>query len=321
MRFIAASFIIVLAALFSSCTNQKKTIVLDQQQDSLVVDSSTFKIDTVQIERIESIFLSKTEDIGWKFNDLWADSTIYPHGDTTKTGFRFQVSLTYPILAPASKNLDAIQKAFVQIISKSDTISIQKAFNNQVEEYIDLARSHENELNEMSWINYDQSYSISAEYISKSILVAQVFNSAYRGGAHNVFSINFYNITTNSGNIIDEEQLFKSGYKPKLAKLIQDEITRRNSCTNTDEHINLLGDLSDVNSNDNFYFENTGITYIYNVYEITGFAYGVIEIHLRYDKIVPLVKDKYLPLIASIQKEKIYRLNSISSEDGILQHE
>lgn len=313
-------FIIFIGVLSFSCKNKKTIDLKNDTSDQLVnTDSIRNDIDTVQINRIEPIAILEAKDIGWEFDKFSIDTTICPK-DTVGGRFSFQIAVVYPIHTTSSVNLEPIQKTFTKIVAQTDTIdNIQEAFKEVIDRYVNLKNSNEDDLDGETLLNNYYSLAVSARYISQDIITVSMYASSYEGGAHNIFVDYYYNIATSNGDVIDEQLLFVPNYEDSLAELIQKEIKRRNNLANESDHINLLGSLTDVKPNKNFYFENTGITYLYNVYEIAGFVYGPIEIHIPYDKIIPLVKEQYRPFIQSIQKEKIYELNFISSEDGVLQ--
>ncbi len=92
----------------------------------------------------------------------------------------------------------------------------------------------------------------------------------------------------NSGNKVTLEDIFIAGYKPILNKIAEEEF-RKLKELGEHEDLDEAGFWFDDNRfsiNDNFAISDEGLTFYYNNYEITAYAYGPTEL------IIPLSKNK-----------------------------
>lgn len=61
---------------------------------------------------------------------------------------------------------------------------------------------------------------------------------------------------------------------------------------NPDQKEMLLVDKIPVNNN--FYFDSQNITFVYNQYEITAYAAGVVEISIPFSELKPYLKPEFI---------------------------
>ncbi len=286
------SIFISLCAILFSCRNESK---------SSYIPKSTIR---------DTLPLLSDAKAAWKFDSLLVDKKVHINDDPKKKGMSISVYLSYPISSPSEVNLGAVQKTIAQLFdTRHKPATIKAAFDNVVKDYTDDAHNYgkdwEDENNEfIDFSNYEQHTSTSVDYVSPHIVTISTAQSSYLGGAHGSYHIKYYNIATQDGNLITEEQLFKTGYKPKLAQFIQAEVERRNESPNEDDHISLLVETNEIVPNANFYFDKNEIIYVFNQYEIAPYVQGVIEIGIPIKKIKLWVNDKYLPML-DITSEKI----------------
>lgn len=286
-----ASILVFLCVILFSCKNESKSS-----------DISTTAIgDTLPI-------VADGEGT-WRFDSLSVDKQIHINDDPKKKAMSISVYLSYPVSAPNGVKLDAVQKTIAQLFdSEHKPATIKNAFDNIVTTYIDDAHNYgkewEDENNEfIDFSNYEQHTGTSIEYVSPYMITISTAQSSYLGGAHGSYYIKYYNISTQDGNLVTEEDLFKKGYKPQLAQLIQNEVERRNQSANEDQQISLLVEINEIAPNANFYFDKNYIVYVFNQYEIAPYVQGVIEIRIPIKKVKPLINDKYLLMFDAVPEK------------------
>ncbi|NDV94672.1 DUF3298 domain-containing protein [Dysgonomonas sp. 521] len=254
--------------------------------------------------------MGNTPDNAWKFDSLTVSKRVYVDNDETKDGMLIDLNFVYPVSVSGNLNLKEIQNIFACIIvGKPDfrgtpheaMNKVQADYTADAEELAGIHATEDSDFPHFSNYEYNRSSKISME--TESLVTASIYDYTYTGGAHGLYGVSYYNIDKKTGTLIKEEQLFVPGYKDKLAVLIQNEISRRNNLHDDEEEIGLLVDLQDVGPNDNFYFGNEGIVYVYNIYEITPYAQGIVEITIPYDQVTPLVNKPYLSVIRNLRQE------------------
>ena len=107
----------------------------------------------------------------------------------------------------------------------------------------------------------------------------------YTGGAHGIDSETGYTFRLSDGKRIQEADLFKSGYKPELGKILTEMLPKSVS---KDVYDMLF--IKAIEPNGNFYVEPEGITYIYGRYEIGPYASGLVRVTIPWDRLKGILK-------------------------------
>ena len=128
----------------------------------------------------------------------------------------------------------------------------------------------------------------------KGILSYCVERYVYTGGAHGSNFRQFVNYNLQTGEQIDEEQLFAENYQEPLTQLLLQYMVEQN------DEIELIQDLQeagynvdDIHPNDNFYLAEEGITYVFNPYDIAPYALGETEILIPWSALQNILKPEY----------------------------
>ena len=128
----------------------------------------------------------------------------------------------------------------------------------------------------------------------KGILSYCVERYVYTGGAHGSNFRQFVNYNLQTGEQIDEEQLFAENYQEPLTQLLLQYMVEQN------DEIALIQDLQeagynvdDIHPNDNFYLAEEGITYVFNPYDIAPYALGETEILIPWCALQNILKPEF----------------------------
>jgi len=116
---------------------------------------------------------------------------------------------------------------------------------------------------------------------------------AYLSGAHPNHYTQFFVLDLNSGNKITLEDIFIKGYKPILNKIAEEEFRKLKELGEHEDFDNagFWFDDNRFSLNDNFALGDDGVTFYYNSYEITAYAYGPTELIIPLSKIGELMKE------------------------------
>lgn len=247
----------------------------------------------------------------WVFDTLRVEKRAHIDNDTTKEGMLVNVEFIYPTSAQAGVDLEKTQRVFAQFFAKEDEFEDApsktfegmplEAFNYVLDKYQSIAEEYAEEQEEIdSYVSFNE-YQLSKineiECIAKHVVSFSTESFIYSGGSHGGFWINYCNVDLRNGSLITEKQLFKLGYKSRLAAILQQKIIDRNNSADEDKHIALHVEISDVEPNQNFCFTKEGIMYGYNPYEIAPYVQGSVELIIPYKEIRHLIKRKYIEII------------------------
>ena len=139
-------------------------------------------------------------------------------------------------------------------------------------------------------------------YQRNNLVVFSQFHNSYTGGAHGMYSTRYLNIDTDKQVIIKLSDLLSEKEQATLKETLWNHYV--------EEWKQLSGDNSepfttkaDLTFSDEFYFSESGITFVYPPYALGPFVMGEIELTLYWDDI-----RAFLP------KEYQYRTDNIDSE-------
>ncbi len=260
--------------------------------------------DIIQPQLVTNDSLPPSE---WSFDSLSVEKKLHIDNDTSKFGVSIDVFMRFPISVPANASLEKIQKTFAMVFDgkESRALTPKESFDEVLKKTTADAQDYLKDFDSEypSYADYDINMGNSIDYISQDIIVTSVGYYTYTGGAHGNYNIQHYNIDIHNGDIVTEKLLFKDNYKEKLASLIQSKVNDMNSSPDESEHISLLVEINEIQPNDNFYFSNDGLVYVYNQYEISPYAQGIPEILLPYNEVAPIIKEQYQYILKNITKE------------------
>ena len=113
----------------------------------------------------------------------------------------------------------------------------------------------------------------------------------YTGGAHGNRYLLIQNYDLETGDMVNEQDLFIDDYYEPLKSLLLEALIAQTDEAETRKDLRRLGySVADVVPNENFYVTDEGITYVYNPYEIAPYAMGCIEIFLPWETVRPLIR-------------------------------
>lgn len=265
-------FLLMLGVIFGSC---RRTQPVDNNQDN-----------------------SK-----WEFDKLSIDKKLAIRDDSTKDGAKLSLELNYPSNFENDSILRLAQNMFVVNFAGEDykNISPKEAFDA-------FEKKTEEELIEMGKFASDDGLDILEYYNSVTTTVfdttsititAKMSAESYTGGAHGAHQTTYNTLDIRNGEILKEDIIFRSGYRDQLTSIIKEAL--RDSRNNRGDSITIL-EPEDVIPNGNFYFDDRGMVYVYNEYEIAPYSDGLIEARIPYDKIINLLNPDYQQLV-DIKKE------------------
>lgn len=244
--------------------------------------------------------VKKTEEV--KIDSIQVEKIYHLLDNPDNPNCNLAIDFNYPVECPDMAVLPVLQKQFVVSYFGDDYAELapQEAVNKYVEDYIagykELEEDFKKDIEENevpgSWYSYYEMSQNEIVYNEGGLLSFTVSFENYTGGAHGSHSYTNFTLNTKDGKRITEEDLFVEDYQDALAKLLIDEITKKNNLQDPKglEDIGYFS-VDEIYPNNNFYIDATGITYTFNEYEIAAYALGQTEVHLSFEQISPLLKE------------------------------
>lgn len=237
----------------------------------------------------------------WTFDTLHLAKEIFLNNDSTKGGLKLTLEFDYPSTFVNDSILKAVQTQFLASFTDDQNGSYKgltpvkgfEAFTDKnVEESVELGKAAQGSVIDFS--EYYKTVKTSATDTTLLTITGRTETLQYSGGAHDSRYIDYFNIDLRNGNRLTIESLFKPETSSRLVTLIKEVLaTTKNS---NGDNITLL-DPDSVQPSQNFYFNEQGVVFVYNTYEITPHSDGLIQALIPYDKLKDLIADPYKEII------------------------
>lgn len=227
------------------------------------------------------------------FDKIEVDKKIYASNDSTKPYMKLSLAFTYPSTFKNDTLLFSLQKIFVEAFIGDEYISKSPkgAFDAYEKEFTEDALLLAQDMGDDLGLYGECFQNIKTELVdtTENLLVVRTTIESYMGGAHGSHNLNYKNIDINSVSVLTEKDIFLNYSESEIASFIIEALKQKYA----DKVNDILFDVDAVLPNGNFFFDKTGLLYVYNEYEIAPYSSGVITVTLPYEKINSLIKEEY----------------------------
>lgn len=238
------------------------------------------------------------------FDSISVEKTYHLMENPDNPNCNLEINFSYPKDFKDKSILKDMQKQFISSYFGEDyeNLTPEEAIQKYTEDYLaaykdleqdykeEIARSEDTPVD--SWYSYYEMSGNELTYNKNNILCYTVSFENYTGGAHGAHTYNNYVLSTETGKLITEEDIFVDSYQEKLAQTLVDQIAKQNNLTDAKELENIgFFSVDEIFPNGNFSIDDSGITYSFNEYEIAAYVVGVINVHIPYQEIRYLLRD------------------------------
>lgn len=258
-----------------------------------------------------------SEGIGsFQFDSICINETVHLFADSTKPACNLTLKYAY-----ISQSADSILEDSINTILRTQMLGDkywQTDNRNAVRSYADqYVETYRKDLEPMyledaanqgdsaitgAWYSYYKNLESEVIYYRQGLLVYQIDYDEYTGGAHGMYSTHYLNIDLYTKSILTLDQLFTGDYNDLLTDLIWNQLMADNQVTTRDELEEMgYGTTGDITPSENFYLSKDGITFYYNVYDITPYAMGPVTVTIPYQMMEHLL-DQSQTVIQELQK-------------------
>ena len=135
-----------------------------------------------------------------------------------------------------------------------------------------------------AWYSYEQELKGSIETYKGMLLSYRTYKNEYSGGPHGMYTTEFTNLNLSTLQPILLDELFVEEYQETLTDLLWYQLALDNEVETRDELEEMgYATTGELAPTENFYINEEGITFYYNVYEIAPYSMGPTQITLSYD--------------------------------------
>ena len=124
-----------------------------------------------------------------------------------------------------------------------------------------------------------------------ALVVVQLSEDAFDGGAHGNSSVTFINWNSREKRLLAMKDIFITGYYEKLSRIAERIFRKQEHLSDTASlSTNYFFDKGRFSLNDNFSITPSGLKFLYNEYEIKSYAEGTTQLLIPYSQIKSLLK-------------------------------
>ena len=223
-------------------------------------------------------------------------SGTYRLSDDSEAELDLKINIEYLVSGPAKDVMDSINGSIASAMfgDVPSDVSVEEALieykDRKVAEYREvnlplLVRDSTIDRHpaSASWSDYTTG-AVSGFY--DDILSYTVTKDTYTGGAHGTTSVKALNLDMKTGAAVTEEEMFKAGYADRLSGLLTGRLPE--SLENPADTSMLFE--KDIRPNGNFTVSDSGVTYIYNQYEIGPYVMGTIKVTVPWNELKDLLR-------------------------------
>ena len=237
-----------------------------------------------------------------QFDSLFVDKTFRFFDDDTNPNCSLQINFVYPVNFSNKDILKQIQLQFVSDFfgdhyagltpdeaAEKYTDDFIKTYKEMENDFKIELENHNMEIDEMWYVN-EEKVTDKIVFNRNDLLSFVVIKEYYYGGAHGGHNYENRAIDLKTGRRITEDTIFADDYQDDLTRIIIDAIALSNNVEIAElENIGFFN-LDEIYPNNNFYADETGITYTYNEYEIAAYVVGAVSVQIPYEKIRHLLR-------------------------------
>ncbi len=115
------------------------------------------------------------------------------------------------------------------------------------------------------------------------------------GAAHGVESINYYVLDVDREKQLTLDDILIQGQRPKLDALVHQAYGNWVKKNSPDSDLKEYEQDWPYKLTENYSFDQNGLTFLYQEYEMAAYAYGMPELSVPYSQLKGIIKPAYLP--------------------------
>lgn len=249
-----------------------------------------------------------------QFDSIQVNETAHLFGDTAKPACNILINFAYPVKSSDNTLKDSLNAFFIsacfggKYIGENPEEIVKEYTQNYISDYrrelepmyAEDEKNKEEGASIGAWYSYYKSIESHVQLYEKDLLVYSIDYNEYTGGAHGNYMTTFLNMDLTLMRPLRLDDLFVGEYQDPLTDLIWNQLMASNKVT-THEALEDLGygSTGDIAPTENFFLNKEGITFYYNVYEITPYSMGPVKVAIPFSMMEHLLGSS--PIIGDLK--------------------
>ena len=233
-----------------------------------------------------------------QFEEITLSKSEHLFADESKPACNLSIDFAFVNNANTIGAKDSINAYLLSALfgKKYQQLSPQEAMEGYAKEYVTNYRADlepmiqkdiDNHIDKdqlTAWYSYEQELKGSIETYKGMLLSYCTYKNEYSGGPHGMYTTEFTNLNLSTLQPILLDELFVEDYQETLTELLWYQLALDNGVETRDELEEMgYATTGELAPTENFYINEEGITFYYNVYEIAPYSMGPTQITLSYD--------------------------------------
>lgn len=250
-----------------------------------------------------------------KFDSIQVNETVHLFNDAAKPACNLVINFAYPIQSSDNMLKDSLNAYFISACFGDNYIGekpeevIKEYAKKYIEEYLRDAepmyledeKDQEDSASIRGWYDYFKNLEGHVQLYEKDYLVYRIDYSEYTGGAHGIYMTTYLNIDLTLMRPLRLDDIFAGDYNEALTELIWNQLMADNNVTThealTDLGYDSTGEIAPI---ENFYLNEKGITFHFNVYDIAPYTMGPVIVTIPYSAMEHLLGSN--PILGNLKK-------------------
>ena len=232
-----------------------------------------------------------------EFDSIQVNKTAHLFGDTAKPACNLLINFAYPSKSSDELLKDTLDKYFIaacfgdkymgekpQEVVKQYTEAYISEYRRDLEPmFLEDEKDKENESSVGAWYSYYKGIESHVQLYEKNLLVYRINYNEYTGGAHGIYMTTYLNFDLGLMRPLRLDDIFVGDYQEPLTDLIWNQLMADNGAKTRAELEDMgYGSTGEIAATENFYLNKDGVTFYYNVYDITPYAMGPVVVFLPF---------------------------------------
>ena len=232
-----------------------------------------------------------------ELDSIQVNETAHLFSDTARPACNLVIDFTYPVKASDELLKDTLNKYFISAcfgekyigenpkeVVKQYTEAYIREYRRDLEPmYLEDEKDKEDESSIGAWYSYYKGIESHVQLYEKNLLVYRIDYNEYTGGAHGIYMTTFLNMDLGLMRPLRLDDVFVGEYQEALTDLIWNQLMADNEAKTRAELEDMgYGSTGEIAPTENFYLDKDGVTFYYNVYDITPYAMGPVTVSIPF---------------------------------------
>ncbi|OQX78513.1 MAG: hypothetical protein B6D61_05320 [Bacteroidetes bacterium 4484_249] len=211
---------------------------------------------------------------------------------------KIDIKLLYPELPAGNILKDSIDyKITGFILNKPESIeSPELLLENIAFDFFDSyyrATDGIDDISSSASFNWEKDISVDVFYNENDIISLKINKYAFTGGAHGMLMIEYVVFDTEQKKRLLLKDILKDNFENELNSILDKKLRDLNGLKENENLREAGFFIDEITSSGNFYINNDGIGFFYNVYEIAPYSSGTTELFVKFNELTGLLKSNH----------------------------